>query len=129
MNDTRKELGEKTILDENMQGFQLTNQMDNGSVEILAERDENGDYPILMFNYQIEGVSHKFALQRDELAAITFALARQDQQSKLLTLRFREYKEVPVKLVIEAKKDIKKGDLVICWRKERVPLDFNYSKI
>ena len=77
--DKRQELGDGTLLDDKVQGFQLTNPMGNGSVEILAEQDANKDYPVLLFNFtDTAGVSTKFALQRDELAAITFALARQD---------------------------------------------------
>ena len=61
------------------------------------------------------------------MAAITFSLAREDQQSKLLNSRFREYKEVPIRLVTIATKDIKKGDPVVIFRKEKVPIDFEYT--
>mgnify|MGYP001584234148 CR=1 FL=1 len=119
-----------TIMDENSQEFQLSNVMANGVVEALAEKDESGDYPILQFSFVgTDGVPVRFALKRDELAAISFALARQDQQSKLLSLRLKEYKEVPVRLTILAQKDIKKGDYVVCWRKERVPQEYNYTKL
>lgn len=128
--DKRQELGNDTLLDDKVQGFQLTNPMGNGSIEVLAEQDANKDYPVLLFNFiDTAGVSTKFALQRDELAAVTFALARQDQQHKLLDMKTREYVERPVRLMIEAKKDIKKGDFVVCWRKERVPAQLNYTRL
>lgn len=128
--DKRQDLGDNTLLDDKVQGFQLTNPMGNGSIEVLAEQDANKDYPVLLFNFvDTIGVSTKFALQRDELAAITFALARQDQQHKLLDMKTREYVERPVRLMIEAKNDIKKGDFVVCWRKERVPAEYSYTKL
>ena len=128
--EEKQDLGTETLLDDNVQGFKLNNLLGNGSVEVLAEKDEKGDYPVIMFNYtDAEGKEVQFALPRDEMAAITFILARQDQQDKLLQHRFLTYKEVPVRLMIEAKKDIKKGDFVVCWRKERVPQDYEYTKI
>ena len=128
--DKRQDLGDNTLLGDKVQGFQLTNPMGNGSVEVLAEQDTNKDYPVLLFNLvDTAGVSTKFALQRDEIAAITFALARQDQQHKLLDVRMKEYKEVLVRLMIQTNKDIKAGDYVVCWRKERVPVQHNYTHL
>lgn len=127
--DKREEIGEGTLLDDSIQGFQLTNPMGNGSIEVLATKDEKGDYPVMSFCFQNGEQTVKFALKRDELAAITFALARQDQQSKLLDTHFKEYVERPVRLMIEAKKDIKKGDFVVCWRKERVPKGYEYTRL
>ena len=128
--DKKQDLGTETLLDDNVQGFKLNNLLGNGSVEILAEKDEKGDYPALMFNYtDAEGKEVQFALPRDEMAAITFILARQDQQDKLLQKRFQTYKEVPVRLVVQTQKDLKKGDYVVVWRKERVPQDYEYTKI
>ena len=128
--DKKQELGTETLLDDNVQGFKLSNLMGGGNVEVLAEKDEKGDYPTLLFNYtDAEGKEVRFALPRDEMAAITFVLARQDQQDKLLHKRFQQYKEVLVRLLVQTTKDIKKGDFVVCWRKERVPMDYDYSKI
>ena len=128
--DKKQELGTETLLDDNVQGFKLNNLMGSGNVEVLAEKDEKGDYPTLLFNYTDgEGKEVHFALPRDEMAAITFVLARQDQQDKLLHKRFQQYKEVPVRLMVQTTKDIKKGDFVVCWRKERVPMDYEYTKI
>ena len=130
MSGEKQELGAKTLLDDNVQGFKLNNLLGNGSVEMLAEKDEKGDYPVIMFNFtDSEGKEVQFALPRDEMAAITFILARQDQQDKLLQKRFQTYKEVPVRLVIQTQKDLKKGDFVVCWRKERVPQNYEYTKI
>ena len=130
MSEEKQELGAKTLLDDNVQGFKLNNLLGNGSVEMLAEKDEKGDYPVIMFNFtDSEGKEVQFALPRDEMAAITFILARQDQQDKLLQKRFQTYKEVPVRLVIQTQKDLKKGDFVVCWRKERVPQNYEYTKI
>ena len=119
----------QTLVD-NVEGFRLQRRDDSTrEVEITARKDENGDYPIVQFEVlNPDGEPTIFALGRDEVAAIMFALSREDQQSKLLGARFREYKEVPVRLVIEATRDIKKGDFVVAWRKERVPLDINYTK-
>ena len=125
--DEKKENG--TVLDNSMQVFGVDSLAGDAThVEIVAKIDEKGDYPVLQFYFKDkEGKEKKFAVWRDEMAAITFALARQDQQSHLLNERFRNYKEVPVRLVIEAKQDIKKGDMVVAWRKERVPVDFDYT--
>lgn len=116
-----------TLFDESSQEFMLENLMGHGHVEVVAQKDEQGDYPVVKFLYENGGKTMKFALSRDQLAAITFALARQDQQSKLLNAKFREYKEVPVRLIIKAQKDIKAGELVVVWRKERVPVEFDYT--
>ena len=128
--EDKNEIGTETLLDDSIQAFQLSSLMENGSVEVIAEKDEKGDYPVLQFNFtNTEGESAKFAVKRDEMAALTFSIARQDQQDKLLNARFQTYKERPVRLAIQAQKDIKKGDFVICWRKERVPQNYEYTKI
>ncbi len=113
-----------TTLDEAVEMFQLESVYGTKSaVTLLAKKDEKGDYPVIEF--VVDG--KKFGLWRDELAAVTFACARADQQSKLIQAKFRTYKEVPVRLVIAATKDIKKGELVVAWRKERVPIENEYS--
>lgn len=120
-----EELQDGTIFDDDIQAFRT-----GSGIEVVARKDDKGDYPTLVFvTKDAEGKEHQFSVSRDEMAAITFALSRQDQQHKLLTARFREYKEVPVRIVVQTTKDIKKGDFVVIWRKEKVPLDFNYSKI
>ena len=131
MSDNKKqeELEDGTLLDDKLQSFQVSSMMGNGVVEILAEKDEQGDYPVLIFYFKDGERDVRFAVKRDELAAITFALARQDQQHKLLDARFQQYKEVPVRLIVQTTKDLKKGDYVVVWRKERVPMDYNYTKI
>lgn len=117
-------------LTNDVEGFRLTRADDpTKTVDILARRDDKGDYPVLQLEFQEDdGTVKKLFLKRDEISAITFALSREDQQSKLLASKFRQYKEVPVRLVVQATKDIKKGEYVVVWRKERVPLDFNYTK-
>lgn len=118
-----KDLENGTLLDDDFQAFRLAS-----GLEVIAKKDENGDYPMMMLRWtDAEGVEHDLKASRDEMAAITFALAREDQKSKLLTAQFRKYKEVPVRLVIRALKDIKKDELVITYRKERVPIDFDYD--
>lgn len=118
-----------SLLSENVEGFMLPRLDDTSKdVQVVAHKDKDGDYPVLQFHFEDStGEKMSIALDRDQLSAITFALSRQDQQSKLLTGRFRQYKEVPVRLVVRASKDIKKDELVIIWRKEKVPLDFEYT--
>jgi hypothetical protein len=125
-----EELKEENTLTENVEGFRLVRVDDQTkSVDIYSKKDENGDYPAMFFELTGDnGELVRFALKKEEMSAITFALTKADDQYKLLNAKFREYKEVPVRLIIEAKKDIKKGDFVVAWRKERVPIDFNYSK-
>lgn len=117
------------IFDEELQVFELTPVAgDAYKVLVIGRKDDRGDYPVLTMEFKgRDGKNNSISLWRDELTAITFALSRQDQQSKLLNAKFREYKEVPVRLVIEAKRDVKKGDMIVAWRKERVPIDFNYT--
>lgn len=117
------------LIDENVEGFLLKRVDDQSkSVEIVAHKDANGDFPVIQLHFEDNnGEKMMLALERDELAAVTFALARQDQQARLLSQRFRQYKEVPVKLVVRATRDIKKDDYVIVYRKEKVPLEFEYS--
>lgn len=119
-----KDIETGTVLDEDFQAFRLATGM-----EVISKKDENGDYSKLMFRVKDkDGNDLDFFASRDEMAAVTFALARQDQQAKLLNSNFRKYKEVPVRLVIRALKDIKAGDFVVTYRKERVPVDeFNYE--
>lgn len=117
------DLGNGTILQDDFQAFRLP-----GGIEVVSRKDKNGDYTTLRFIFKDKaGVEQELLIPRDEMAAITFALARQDQQSKLLNARFRQYKEVPVRLVIRALTDIKKDQFVVCYRKERVPIDDEYT--
>ena len=125
--EIKKDIEDGTLLDDSIQGFQMNNVQGTGQVEIISEKDENGDYPVLQFLFKDGDNETKFALKRDEMAAITFALARQDQQHKLLDQRFLHYKERKVRLAILATKDVKAGDYIICWRKERVPQDYDYT--
>lgn len=119
-----EELKDGAIFDDNIQAFRLAT-----GLEVIAKKDDKGDYPMLMFVHKDdEGKEHQFMASRDEMAAITFSLARQDQQHKLLTAKFREYKETLVRVVVQATKDIKKGDFVVIWRKEKVPVDQSYTK-
>ena len=120
-----KQSSEDGTLLEGEQGFRLKDVLSSGVIDIMTQADKQGDYPVLFF---LQNGVKKFALWRDELAAITFALSRQDEQSKLIDARFREYKEVPVRLVTVATKDIKKGEPVVIWRKEKVPVEFQYTK-
>jgi hypothetical protein len=120
---------------EDVEGFRLVRIDDSTkSVDVSSRKDKNGDYTSIFFELGSEcecgqdTKSVQFALNRDDLSAITFALSREDQQSKLMNMQFRKYKEVPVRMVVQATKDIKKGDMVIVWRKEKVPLDFEYTK-
>lgn len=115
----------KPVLEEDYQAFQVRDLSNPRGVEIVVEKDKEGNYPVMMFLVGKE----KFYVKTDELAAITFAISRQDQQHKLLDSRFREYVEKPVRLVTIATKDIKKGDPVIIWRREKVPVEFAYTKI
>lgn len=122
--NNKKENG--VIFDDDRPTFKLTSlTSDVSNIFIYSKKDEKGDYPALFI--EIDG--KKAVVWRDEMTAATFALSRQDQQYKLLDARFREYKEVPVRLIIQTTKDLKKGDYVVAWRKERVPIDFNYNKI
>lgn len=118
-----KDLENGAIFNDAFQAFRLST-----GVEVIAKKDSNGDYPTMMFlSKDKDGVEHEFYASRDEMAAITFALARQDQQHKLLDARFRQYVEKKVPLIIQATKDIKKGESICVIRKERVPIDSNYN--
>ena len=126
MSEALKEDG-GSLFDESVQAFEIRDWVTDKVVSIVAKKDEHNDYPALVFEVDDRGRRTKLTLGRDELAAITFCLARQDQQSKLLDARYREYKEVPVRLVAIASRDIKKGSPIVMWRKERVPIDFEYT--
>lgn len=124
-----KQEKEMPVLDDSVVGFRLQQKDDTSKdVEIIAKKDQNGDYPVVTFNFMVGEEAQSFSLSRDELSAVVFSISREDQQSKLLDSRFREYKEVPVRLVVEAKKDIRKGEMVIVYRKEKVPIEFEYNR-
>src|SRR3990167_6551572 len=114
---------------EDVEGFRLIRADDSTkSVDVSSRKDKNGDYTTIFF--ELNDLNNEnpiqFAINRDDLAAITFALSRQDQQSKLLSANFRKYKEVPVRMVVKATKDIKKDEMLIVWRREKVPLDYEF---
>lgn len=117
------------VFDDNEQVFQLKTKFGSSasSVDISAKKDEQGDYPLLVMHFTDKHGSKELALDRDELAAICFALSRDDQQAFLLNQRFRTYKEKMVRLVVTADRDIKKGQPLIVFRRERVPIDDEYT--
>lgn len=117
------------VLDDSIEGFRIQRVDDKSKdLEIIAKKDKNGDFPIMSFSVLDNNNEQlTFAIDRDEMAAITFALSRQDQQSKLLDARFREYGEKMVRLVVIANKDIKKGEPVVIYRKEKVPIDATFA--
>ena len=82
-----------TIFDDNLVGFQMQRLDDKSKdIQVIARKDENGDYPVMIFSFvNKNGENESFVVGKDEMAAITFSLAREDQQSKLLNSRFREY--------------------------------------
>lgn len=118
-----KDLEDGVIFKDGFEAFRLST-----GIEVIAKKDANGDFPTMMFLVKDkDGVEHEFFAKRDEMAAITFALARQDQQHKLLDVRFRQYVEKKVPLIIKATKDIKCGESICVMRKERVPIDSQYN--
>ena len=141
--DKKKDLDTKPVLEkgkltadiapntvtEDVEMFRLGRQEGGGFVDIQALKDEKGDYPVLRFIFKEDGKERTMILKRDDLSAVTFAVSRQDQQHKLLNARFRKYREKKVRLAIMANKDIKKGEMMIVFRKERVPIDFEYDGV